>query len=206
MACRNSSMRLKRYPRAQRREPSSIATGTTCTQTSRGVMVIDLFGLEAEDLRQRYPEVYQHVYETVKPDRDKNRDKKIKENWWLHRRLRTDLRAMIEELDRFVVTVETSKHRFFQFPDSEILPDNKLIAIATDDAYHLGVLSSRFHVAWALAAGGRLGVGNDPRYDKTRCFETFPLPEASDVQKDNIRRLANDLDAHRKARLASTQS
>ncbi|WP_369690176.1 hypothetical protein [Ectopseudomonas oleovorans] len=29
-----------------------------------------------------------------------------------------------------------------------------------------------------MAAGGRLGVGNDPRYNKTRCFETFPFPDA----------------------------
>lgn len=36
---------------------------------------------------------------------------------------------------------------------------------------------SRLHVIWALATGGRLGVGNDPRYIKTRCFETFPFPE-----------------------------
>ena len=35
-----------------------------------------------------------------------------------------------------------------------ILPDNKLVNIALDDAYFLGVLSSRIHVVWALAAGG----------------------------------------------------
>ncbi|WP_368660843.1 type IIL restriction-modification enzyme MmeI [Ectopseudomonas oleovorans] len=40
------------------------------------------------------------------------------------------------------------------------------------------LISSRLHVVWALAAGGRLGVGNDPRYNKTRCFETFPFPDA----------------------------
>ena len=32
---------------------------------SRGVMVIDLFGLDADEVRQRFPEVYQHVLETV---------------------------------------------------------------------------------------------------------------------------------------------
>ncbi len=52
-----------------------------------------------------------------------------------------------------------------------------LIAIASADALHLGVLSSAVHVHWALAAGGRLGVGNDPRYNKSRCFETFPFPD-----------------------------
>jgi hypothetical protein len=55
---------------------------------------------------------------------------------------------------------------------------------------------------WSLAAGGRLGVGNDPRYNKTRCFETFPFPDATDVQKAAIRELAKQLDAHRKRQQA----
>jgi hypothetical protein len=72
--------------------------------------------------------------------------------------------------------VQTSKHRFFVFLDAAVLPDDKLIAIALDDPYFLGVLSSRVHVAWALATGARLGVGNDPVYNKTACFEPFPFP------------------------------
>lgn len=35
--------------------------------------------------------------------------------------------------------------------DAAILPDNQLLNIASADAFHLGVLSSRFHVWWALA-------------------------------------------------------
>ena len=77
---------------------------------------------------------------------------------------------------RYIATVETSKHRFFTFLDAAILPDNMLVNVAIDDAWTLGILSSRVHVAWAMRAGGRLGVGNDPRYNKTRCFEPFPFP------------------------------
>ncbi|MCB1954002.1 MAG: class I SAM-dependent DNA methyltransferase, partial [Rhodocyclaceae bacterium] len=111
-------------------------------------------------------------------------------------------RPALEGLERFIATVETSKHRFFVFLDASILPDNKLVNIAFDDAYFLGVLSSRIHVTWALAAGSRLGVGNDPVYVKTRCFETFPFPAADDAQKARIRQLAADLDAHRKRQQA----
>jgi hypothetical protein len=77
-----------------------------------------------------------------------------------------------------------------------------LICIALDDAYTLGVLSSRVHVVWALATGGRLGVGNDPRYNKSRCFETFPFPEATPEQQTRIAALAEQLDALRKRVLA----
>jgi hypothetical protein len=44
--------------------------GRDLTATSRGVMVIDLFGLEADEVRKRFPEVYQHVVETVKECKD----------------------------------------------------------------------------------------------------------------------------------------
>lgn len=76
---------------------------------------------------------------------------------------------MVNGLPRYVATVETSKPRTFQFLDAGILPDNLLIAIASKDAVWLGVLSSQVHVEWAQAAGGRLGVGNDPRCYKSRC-------------------------------------
>jgi hypothetical protein len=86
--------------------------------------------------------------------------------------------------------------------NASILPDNKLVAFALDDAFALGILSSQIHVVWALRAGGWLGVGNDPVYVKSRCFDPFPFPLANDLQKHRIRVLAEDLDAHRKRVLA----
>ncbi|NJN88195.1 MAG: hypothetical protein HC881_20235 [Leptolyngbyaceae cyanobacterium SL_7_1] len=73
-----------------------------------------------------------------------------------------------------------------------------LIAIALEDAYFLGVLSSKVHVTWALTAGGRLGVGNDPRYNKTRCFDPFPFPVPTPDRQQKIRDLGERLDSHRK--------
>ena len=35
-------------------------------------MVIDLFGLQEAEVRQRFPDVYQWVLERVKPERDQN--------------------------------------------------------------------------------------------------------------------------------------
>ena len=174
--------------------------GRDLTARSRGVFVIDLFGLTPDEVRERYPAVYQRVYNYVKPERDQNVDRQIRENWWLHGRPRPELREMLVGLQRYIATVETAKHRFFVFLDQLILPDNMLVAIAIDDAYHLGVLSSRFHVIWALAAGGTLE--DRPRYNKTRCFEPFPFPTATPAQQAAIRQLGEQLDAHRKQRQA----
>ena len=112
------------------------------------------------------------------------------------------MRGFTAGLPRYIATVETAKHRTFQFLDGSILPDNKLIAIGSDDAFHLGILSSRAHVVWALRAGGWLGVGNDSVYVKSRCFDPFPFPDQPDTLKSRIRDVAEELDAHRKSRQA----
>lgn len=172
--------------------------GKDLTQKPRGVMVIDLFGLSADEVRRRFPEVLQWVYQRVKPGRDHNKRASYRERWWVFGEPRKELRPALEGLARYIATVETSKHRFFVFLDRSILPDNKLINIALEDGYYLGILSSRVHLTWALASGSRLGVGNDPVYVKTRCFETFLFPDATASQKEFIRDLAEQLDAHRK--------
>jgi hypothetical protein len=84
----------------------------------------------------------------------------------------------------------------FQFLDESILPDNMLVAIGSDDAFHLGVLSSHIHIMWTLAQGATLE--DRPRYTKSQCFDPFPFPDANNIQKQTIRQIAEDLDAHRK--------
>lgn len=174
--------------------------GRDLTGKCRNVMVIDLFGLTANEVLALYPSVYQWVYERVKPERDVNNRACYRDNWWIFGEPRKDLRPALVGLSRFISTVETAKHRVFVFLDASILPDNMLVNIATEDAFHLGVLSSRFHVCWALAAGGRLGIGNDPRYNKKVCFDKFPFPETNEEKKQCIRTIAESLDAHRKQR------
>jgi hypothetical protein len=176
--------------------------GRDLTSRSRDVKVIDLEGLPIEIVRQRYPEVYQYLLVAVKPERDKNNEEYRRVHWWLFGRKHTDLRAFLNDLPRYVATVETTRHRVFQFLDASILPDNMVVAIGSDDAVILGILSSRIHVVWALRAGGWLGVGNDPRYSKSRCFDPFPFPNANNIQKQTIRVIAEELDAHRKRVLA----
>ena len=117
------------------------------------------------------------------------------------------MRKTLLDIPRFIATGQVAKHRLFQWLSSDILPDDKLIAIASADAFHLGVLSSWVHADWAMTAGGRLGVGNDPVYSKSTCFETFPFPaEDTGLTPEltgRIRQLAEQLDAHRKTQQAA---
>jgi hypothetical protein len=191
---------LERYIRDYR-------NGRDLTDAPRGVKVIDFYGLTAEQVRTQFPAVYQWILERVKPERDANRDPPIRDKWWIHGRTRSEIRLALAGLPRYIATVETAKHRTFQFLDASILPDNKLIAIATADAFHLGVLSSSLHGSWALAAGSWLGVGNDPVYVKSRCFETFPFPDEdtglTPALRERIASLAEQIDAHRKRQQAA---
>ncbi len=173
--------------------------GRDLTDRPRGVMVIDAYGLSETELRQQHPAIYQHLYRTVKPERVVNNVVANRNNWWLFRRPHPEFRPALKGLARYLATVETAKHRVFQFLDGAVVPDNKLVVIASAAALHLGVLSSRIHGVWALAAGARLGVGNDPVYPKTTCFDPFPFPDPSPDQAKAIGDLAEELDAHRKA-------
>jgi hypothetical protein len=170
--------------------------GRDLTSRSRDVMVIDLDGLQVEEVRRRFPEVYQHLLVRVKPERDTNNEEYRRVHWWLFGRRNTLMRGFTANLQRYIATVETTKHRVFQFLDSSILPDNMIVAIGSDDAFNLGILSSRFHVVWTLAQGGTLE--DRPRYTKSHCFDPFPFPSANDFQKQPVRATAEDIDAHRK--------
>ena len=175
--------------------------GRDLTARPRGVMVIDLFGLSEAEVRTRFPAVYQHVLDKVKPERDQNNRDSYKRSWWAHGEPRRDLRPALEELERFIVTPVTAKHRFFVFLDRAIIADDALICIASEQAELLGMLSSRIHRIWASHAGSTLE--DRPRYLKTSCFDPFPFPDATEVQKARLRALGEELDAHRKAQQAA---
>jgi hypothetical protein len=168
--------------------------GKDLTGRPRGLWVID-FGLRSEEEARAFPVLYDLVRDRVRPERDANRSAYLARRWWQFGRTRGELRQALAGLPRYIATVETAKHRFFAFLDASVAPDNMLTVMATADAFHLGVLSSRVHIIWALAAGGTLE--DRPRYQKTLCFDPFPFPEPSNDVRTMIATTAEQLDAHR---------
>lgn len=181
------------------------AKGRDLMQKGAAQFVIDLSGLTSDTARSDHPREFQRLLERVKPERDLNRREPIRTNWWLFGWDRPVLRAALQGLERYLATTETSKHRVFQFLERDVIPDHMIVATALSRTRFLSILSSRQHVAWALAAGGWLGVGNDPRYSKTRTFDPFPFPTFADLPPVLLARLdslGERLDAFRKERLA----
>ncbi len=148
--------------------------GLDITRRPRDFYIID-FGIEMtlEDAAL-YEAPFEYANENVRPARERSRTTRAE--WWLHERPRVEMRHALNGLPRFLCTPRVSKHRLFVWLQAGTLPDSATIAFARDDDYFFGVLHSRAHELWALRMGTFLGVGNDPRYTPTTCFETFPLP------------------------------
>ena len=173
-----------------------IVAGSDVTDPPSAFYAIDCFGLSEAQVRDGYSGVYQHLFDRVKPERDQNDRPSYREKWWLFAEPRPHLRRSIAGLSRFIVTSETSKHRIFRFLEAQgTIIDGSVISVASDDAFVLGVLSSRIHRTWAERAGGRQGAGNDPRYQNEVCFDPFPFPIVEDeTLKDRIRAAAEAMD------------
>ncbi len=173
-------------------------TAREIAQSEKERMAIDLLGLEPHEVSEKYPEAYQYLTDHVKPEREQNNRASYRKYWWLFGEPRKVFRKSLLGLKRQIVTPETSKHRFFCFLPIDVIAEGTLVVIADDDPTMLGVLSSRHHELWSIAAGSRLGVGNDYRYNKTRCFETFAFPVISKEIRTVLKGLGERLDAHRK--------
>ncbi len=179
-----------------------LLSGRDMSQSVRARYVIDLYGLQNEEVRELYPNIYQWILEHVKPQRDQNRRASRRENWWIFSEPISTFRPVLSGLKKYIATGRTSKHRIFQFIETDTLTDDGVVNFGLDNAYIHGVFSSRLNVLWSLKAGSRLGVGNDPVYVKTKCFETFAFPDANKDKQNHISQLAEQLDDHRKQRQA----
>ncbi|MCO5072539.1 MAG: class I SAM-dependent DNA methyltransferase, partial [Rhizobiaceae bacterium] len=186
--------------------------GSDLTRRARGVFAIDFLGLSIDEARQWFPRAYSHLYEHVRPERMTNNRKARRDKWWLFAEPALDLREAVSALPRYIATTETARHRTFSFVRSDVLADQKIRVISSDRAEILTVASSRVHVGFAIAKGGRQGVGDDPVYQHTQTFSPFPFPLAVDptvddgdplrAQRDRLSELGARLDTFRKDRLA----
>jgi type II restriction/modification system DNA methylase subunit YeeA len=149
--------------------------GQDVTGRPRDGWIIDFNEMPIEQA-SLYESPFEYVRYVVKPERDQNRDNRMRTKWWLHGRSRPDLRAAITGMERCIVTPEVSKYRVFIWMNTNTIPDHKLHVFARDDDYFFGILHSCPHEVWSLAQCSWMGVGNDPSYSSSRTFETFPFP------------------------------
>ena len=73
------------------------------------------------------------------------------------------------------------------FMNKDTVVSNGLRIIYSQEAYIFGILSSKFHLVWVKAVAGRMKT--DMQYSNTICYNTFPFPNISEQQKEEITEL-----------------
>ena len=138
--------------------------------------VIDFYQMSIEEAFD-YKEPLKRVRETVKPERESKKNKKLKEKWWLFERPRPAMRKALTGLSCYFAIPKVTKYTVFSPVDISILPCEANMVIASDDYYILGILTSKVHRLWVQAQSSTLE--DRTRYTNTTCFETFPFPQYS---------------------------
>jgi type II restriction/modification system DNA methylase subunit YeeA len=163
--------------------------GLDVTRRPRDMWIID-FGVDMPlEQASLYEMPFEYIRTNVKPLRDENRRARMRTRWWIHGEARPGLRRAIHGLRRYVITPEVAKHRLFAWMSIGTIPDHTLHVIAREDDYFFGVLHSRAHELWSLAVGNYMGFGNDPRYNSSRTFGTFPFPWPPGEELENDARV-----------------
>lgn len=168
-----------RKPNPNGRPNSDVVTpiwnGADITRRPSDRWVVDFGANMSEEDASLFELPFAYVQREVLPKRMGNREASRAERWWRHGRPRPELRRAGAGLDRWIVTSETSKHRYFVWLPHGVAPEHKLVVIPRSDDLTFGLLHSRFHVLWALRSGSTLE--DRPVYTTSACFTPFPFPE-----------------------------
>ncbi len=165
--------------------------------------IIDFNDMSIEDASD-YKLPFEYIKKTVKPQRENNRRNITKMNWWKYGEKRPAMRTAISSLSFYFAVPEVSKWAIFSLCPSEWLSGNKTKAVASDDFYILGILSSNIHRTWMHAQKSTLKA--DIAYTHNTCFETFPFPQNPDAKLvQQIRAKAEELHQYRTEQMESKQ-
>lgn len=145
--------------------------------------VID-FGTRSLEEAERWPSALQLIRERVKPVRERNRDRRFREKWWLFGRPRVAMRKALAGLDRYVAGTRHGVRLHFCWCEPSTMASDATNVFAFSDDYSMGVLCSGLHANWAWAQSST--IREDIRYTPTSAFETFPWPEPSPAARGAV--------------------
>jgi hypothetical protein len=163
------------------------------SQPSR--FVID-FTLKDVNQATAYEELFERVELMVLPDRkekgeaqDKDNKKALKanpkvkvnkhhinflSNWWKLSYGREDLLRQLGR--RYLACARVTQRPIFEFLDTDIRPNDKVMAFCFDDYYSFGIITSKVHWKWFLEKCTTLG--ETPNYNSAAIWDTFPWPQS----------------------------
>lgn len=89
------------------------------------------------------------------------------------------------------VSSETRDYIPCGYMDSETIISDSAMAIYHAEPWLFGVISSRMHMVWVRNVGGKLETRY--RYSAKLCYNTFPFPEITTKQKENLNQYVFDI-------------
>ena len=139
---------------------------------SRRVIFVAQMG--EEELRTRYPSIYQLLERKVRPFRMSKSERVSKSPWWQFLWSRPKLSKMMRLIDHMIVISRVSKHHAFVRVPSNVVPSTRLSVIALSQNSAFAVIQSKIHESWARYFGASRGA--TANYSPSDCFENFPFP------------------------------
>ncbi len=104
-------------------------------------------------------------------------------------------REFIENMtDSIIVPRVSSENRDYipiGFLDKNTVITDSAFAIYDAQLWLFGILTSKMHMVWVKAVGGRLKT--DFRYSATLCYNTFPFPKITEDKRTEIEQAAEDV-------------
>lgn len=136
--------------------------------------VIDFYDRTEVQSRKGWPDLMSIVERNVRPERERQKRKALRERWWQFAEKRPGLKAATAKMDMVLGCTLHSKHLSFAFLPARAVFSHALAVFPLSTLAAFCALQSRPHEIWARFFGSTLG--DHLRYTPTDCFETFPFP------------------------------
>ncbi len=99
-----------------------------------------------------------------------------------------------QNTDSIIIPATSSEKRDYipiGFLNGDTVISNSAMAIYHAQPWLFAVVTSRMHMVWVRAVGGKLKT--DYRYSAKLCYNTFPFPEITTKQKENLNQYVFDI-------------
>jgi hypothetical protein len=138
-----------------------------------GLVPGDYSGEVAED----WPDLLEIIRRMVKPERDVQKRKALRERWWQYADKRPGLYNAISALPNVLVTGAAAvMHHMVASMPSNLVFSHKTIVFALAGGSSFASLQSSIHELWSRSFGTTFGSVDALTYNPTQVFRTFPFP------------------------------
>ncbi len=137
---------------------------------------------------KHFAKCFEIIEKKVKPEREKNNDKRRREIWWQFSRPTIELYNTVKNLKSVICLARVSKNHSPILISREMIFSDSTVVFAFEGYRYFSLIQSNIHESWARKYSSTLETRF--RYTPEDCFETFPFPQNLSLRLDKI---LNDL-------------